>query len=274
MRGVPAGVRCMTELPPPPEPGIDPDEGLELHLAVTFYAEDQTWARHYSALSVLALIPAKYVPREPDHPDVTLRDRGPLTGTERSIMRSLEVALLEDLLKRLQGGQLVATGFPPGNIEPVRLPPTWWRFAKIDLETGSAEANGVRLSGLLVFPAKCWDVAANAADTTKSVGLASTSEQPGVPLVRQPLATEDGTRETAPTIAGERRLQEWLVGRMRASPDRSPGKPAVRQEARMAGHSFSTRGFERAWATAVRTAGTPAWSAPGRKSPRRIEAPK
>jgi hypothetical protein len=58
---------------------------------------------------------------------------------------------------------------------------------------------------------------------------------------------------------------------MRANPDNPPGKAVIRREAEAAGHVVSARAFLRAYANAVKTAGTPAWSAPGRKSKRRIE---
>jgi hypothetical protein len=71
----------------------------------------------------------------------------------------------------------------------------------------------------------------------------------------------------ASTHAAERRMRDYLEGRMRASPKKSPGtKEAVRAEAEKAGHKVSDRAFLRAWANAVTATGATAWSQPGRKS--------
>lgn len=71
---------------------------------------------------------------------------------------------------------------------------------------------------------------------------------------------------TARTIAAENNLERWLVARMKASPDHSPGKSLIKIEAEAAGHSLGVRGFDRAWASAVKEANVPKWSAPGAKS--------
>ena len=72
----------------------------------------------------------------------------------------------------------------------------------------------------------------------------------------------------ARTIAAERSLEAWLVARMKASPDHSPGAASIKIEAAAAGHHSSLQGFKRAWANAVKNAKTPKWSAPGAKSKR------
>jgi len=78
---------------------------------------------------------------------------------------------------------------------------------------------------------------------------------------------------TPKTAAAEKKFTEWLITRMRAAPNSSPGKPVIIDEAKAAGFSVSARGFGRAWSRAVIEANTPAWSNPGRKSKQRIETP-
>jgi hypothetical protein len=73
---------------------------------------------------------------------------------------------------------------------------------------------------------------------------------------------------TARTIVAEHNLARWLVARMKASPDHSPGKSAIKNEAEADGYSFSMQGFNRAWAYVVNEADAPKWSAPGAKSKR------
>ncbi len=83
-----------------------------------------------------------------------------------------------------------------------------------------------------------------------------------------------GVARAASTIAAEKRLEFWLVERMRASPYGPPGKGVVKAEAKADGHRVSVRAFSRAYANAVAAANAPAWSAPGRKSKRRIDMPE
>jgi len=84
-------------------------------------------------------------------------------------------------------------------------------------------------------------------------------------------AAEPEHARVVSTIAAERRLEAWLIEKMRANPHNPPGKIVIKQEAEAAGHRVSARAFLRAYANAVKAAGTPAWSAPGKKSKRRIE---
>jgi hypothetical protein len=97
--------------------------------------------------------------------------------------------------------------------------------------------------------------------------------QPVAPAgVSEPAAAaEPEHARVVSTIAAERRLEAWLVEKMLANPDNPPGKVVIKEEAEAAGHRVSARAFLRAYANAVKSAGTPAWSAPGKKSKRRIE---
>jgi hypothetical protein len=90
---------------------------------------------------------------------------------------------------------------------------------------------------------------------------------------RPPLGQMTAAGGVAATVAAERRLQAWLEEQMRASPSASPGKKIIAARAKHAGHLHSGRPFARAYHNAVVATGAIAWSAPGRKSPRRIETP-
>lgn len=70
------------------------------------------------------------------------------------------------------------------------------------------------------------------------------------------------------TAGAEARLQRWLIERMRSSPDSSPGKESIKEEAKTVGHMASGKAFERAWASAIIAAPAPAWARPGAKSKR------
>jgi hypothetical protein len=83
----------------------------------------------------------------------------------------------------------------------------------------------------------------------------------------------DRRQEAAQTTAAETRMVRWLVAQMKAAPNAPIPKPEMRKRAEDAGHVVSDRAFIRAWRIAVKDANAPAWSAPGRKSKRRIETP-
>lgn len=75
----------------------------------------------------------------------------------------------------------------------------------------------------------------------------------------------------AQTAAGEGRLAEWLTALMRKSPNHPQAKSEVKAEAKeRARLHFSGRGFDRAWAAAVKASGAHAWRKAGRKSRRQI----
>ncbi len=100
------------------------------------------------------------------------------------------------------------------------------------------------------------------------------------PLAAGPAATlqkgqpaSAARQRAASTIAAEKSIERWLAARMRESPETPVSKSLLKQQARDAGLRFSERGFVRAHADAVKATGAVAWSAPGRKSTRRIDTP-
>jgi hypothetical protein len=75
------------------------------------------------------------------------------------------------------------------------------------------------------------------------------------------------------TAAQEAELTKWLASQMAAGPNTPRSKDLMKEAAGAAGMKFSGRAFERAWHAAVQESGASAWSAPGRKSLRRIDTP-
>jgi hypothetical protein len=67
------------------------------------------------------------------------------------------------------------------------------------------------------------------------------------------------------SAADHSRLRKWLEAEMRAAPNSSRSKAAMKVEAKIAGHSFSGAGFTGAWNNAVIDSGAPAWGKAGRK---------
>jgi hypothetical protein len=90
-----------------------------------------------------------------------------------------------------------------------------------------------------------------------------------VPSPPAPVMTAARSEVTG-RIASERRLEKWLTEAMKAEPSNPVSKPEMVQRAgREPGLSVSGRGFERAWASAVKASQAVAWASPGRrKSPR------
>jgi hypothetical protein len=177
-------------------------------------------------------------------------------------MREAQAAAEAAFLAMLRAGRLVAWGREGSPVAPLRpIPADAWASLRLEhVAEGRAQGPGARLFGLRVAPAAALQPAAPA----------------GVPkagAVAEPATMAPEHARGASTIAAERRLEAWLVEKMRANPDNPPGKAVIRQEAEAAGHVVSARAFLRAYANAVKAAGAPAWSAPGRKSKRRIETP-
>lgn len=80
-------------------------------------------------------------------------------------------------------------------------------------------------------------------------------------LLEQPKLRSGGTS------GQEVKLTRWLTEQMRASPHKPRSKSAMMEEAKKAAVTIpSDRAFDRAWIDAVKAAGTPAWSGPGRRN--------
>jgi hypothetical protein len=189
----------------------------------------------------------------------------PYSDSNRSLLRRVreaQDAAGDAFLAMLRAGRLVAWAREGSPLAPLRRIPAdaWATLRLVHVEEGRAQGPGVKLFGIRVAPAAALQPAASAGE-------------PKAEAAAEPATPAPAPAPVASTIAAERRLEAWLVERMRANPDNPPGKAAIRREAEAAGHTVSARAFLRAFANAVKTAGTPAWSAPGRKSKRRIETP-
>lgn len=75
-------------------------------------------------------------------------------GPELDRWIELDLAFTNEWLLKLRHGEFAAEGVKPGEVEPTRPDAAWWdRSVQLDLWTGEAEWNGVRLCGLMICPA-------------------------------------------------------------------------------------------------------------------------
>lgn len=163
-------------------------------------------------------------------------------------------AVAAQFLSLLLAGRLVAWGRVGSPIAPHgRIPADAWASLRLaHVAEGRARGPGVELFGIHVAAA-----------------VAPAEPSPAAPSPPEPVMTA-ARSEVSSGIASERRLEKWLTEAMTAEPSNPVSKPEMRQRAgREPGLSVSGRGFERAWAGAVKASGAVAWASPGRrKSPR------
>jgi hypothetical protein len=177
-------------------------------------------------------------------------------------VREAQAAAGAAFLAMLRAGRLIAWAREGSPLAPLRRVPAdaWTTLRLVHVTEGRARGPGVELFGIHVAPAA-------------ALQRATPAGEPKAGAAAEPATMAPEHAHGASTIAAERRLEAWLVEKMRANPDNPPGKAVIRREAEAAGHVVSARAFLRAYANAVKAAGAPAWSAPGRKSKRRIETP-
>ena len=84
-------------------------------------------------------------------------------------------------------------------------------------------------------------------------------------LLRLFPAVADPASKVTKALADVRRLQKWIEGEIRLSPNKSLSKRVLADRAREAGHNVSGAAFARARANAIKEVGAAAWSQPGRK---------
>ena len=178
-----------------------------------------------------------------------------------------------ELMGLLASGQLKAEGKPPASRngkqlheparEPVAIPGSIFRNQRLAFDCS------YELIDRLPFLDRHFD----------AHGLHGSDADPEFPLYHEVMIEAAGLREawgittersggTAINhpITSERKLQAWLEAEMLASPERSPGKPVMRERAVGSKHTFSGEGFNRAWANAVAATGATEWTRAGRKS--------
>lgn len=163
-------------------------------------------------------------------------------------------AVEAQFLSLLLAGRLVAWGRVGSPVAPHRRIPAdaWVSLRLAHVGGGRAGGAGVELFSLRI-----------------ALPLPPAEPAPAVPSPPEPVMTA-ARSEVSTGIASERRLEKWLTEAMTAEPSNPVSKPEMRQRAgREPGLSVSGRGFERAWAGAVKASGAVAWASPGRrKSPR------
>ena len=80
---------------------------------------------------------------------------GALTADDRMQLQYLQVWLVSEQKERLRCGVQLARAFRPQSPTPLAVedvPPEWWELVRVDLDANTAEANGTRLTGILVYP--------------------------------------------------------------------------------------------------------------------------
>jgi hypothetical protein len=182
----------------------NPADGLPLRFAMTWYVVDQKIAQRFGDLSLLlhmfqgredALKPAQIVE-----------------------LRSYRRTLTEDLVNNLRAGSLVARGFMHGHLDLKDIPAGWWNSnVKFDLGANSAEANGSKVVGVLVFDAG-WELSfgkqvdassetISASDRTGAPGAPSSMHLVGLEMRRRHAA---GIMTTSSMQAEAKELEAWL----------------------------------------------------------------
>jgi hypothetical protein len=168
----------------------DPSSGLPFRHAMTWYA-DQEGGAEYVKLAMRGMIKRSTI--------------GSLTENERSMMLSLRLALKEDQLLRLRYGGQRATAFRPGSLIPEEVPAEWWHLVSVDLDANTAEANGTRLAGILIYPGMAAATAA-ASHAPRAVDDGQETKQPQKPERR-------GRRQTVRWPAKQRMLADIDSGK-------------------------------------------------------------
>jgi len=159
----------------------DPARGLPLQHALTFFAAypDLTDANGQSVLASYHRL--RMGP---------LALGTPLTPCEQRELRGLRTLYLERIAERLRAGTLVLRGFRPGSPHLEELPSEWFTNADFDVEANTVQANGLTISGVLIFSPSEFPVARDHAEPA--------AEPPPEPDLQQP--TNTGESGESPSI--------------------------------------------------------------------------
>jgi hypothetical protein len=167
---------------------------------------------------------------------------------------SVDEDRLKEVLAEIQEafvrGEVEASGNTRHDPTARRLPPETFEVHPLTIELN----NGL----LRVFPLAPGAVADEQAIFNVLVDRSSV-------LQRWPAASDQKTPRPVSTAAAERRAEAWLVEKMLTHAGPPPAKRPLRAEA-VNRFKVSVRGFDRAWGAAVKKAGRPDWSKPGRRS--------
>ena len=116
---------------------LDPYSGRTFRQAIIQYSPRWSEKMEYAGLRLLA-----------NDPDALTAD-----GLMR--LQFLGQWLVFEQTERLRCGVQLARAFRPQSPTPLAVedvPPEWWESVRVDLDANTAEANGTRLTGILVYP--------------------------------------------------------------------------------------------------------------------------
>jgi len=96
-----------------------------------------------------------------------------------------------------------------------------------------------------------------------ALALDKAATEEGVLGIENPLSAEQDSAKK--TICAESDCEKWLVALMAKTIKPTQAKSKYRVEAQKKLKGLSVRGFDRAWANAIKTTGHKAWLKPGRR---------
>jgi len=160
----------------------------------------------------------------------------------------------------LAAGDVGSWAHTPNNPVPQELPAETWTVYTLAIE----DRNGL----LFIVPVRS---SGPPDDERALLDLRLNREQI---LLRWPDAQGKTPSPEVGTVGAEYRCRAWLTGLMKADPGNPQLKQRLHEEAKSRFPNLSDRGFQRAWDFAVRQSGAHSWSAPGRRTSRKIESPR
>jgi hypothetical protein len=127
-----------------------------------------------------------------------------LTGDLKRELESYKRFYIERIVARLRLGILVARGFMPNSLSFVCIPPEWWTSVRLDIENNTAQANGVTISGILIFSPTGPETGAAAAPSAAERAPAAT----GAAATKRRPTGRDYRPDDAPLVAEMRAMIE------------------------------------------------------------------
>jgi len=128
------------------DPNVDPANGLPLKHALAYFAAEPDFT-DFNGKSVRSQFASLRLRSTFYHRDHALS----LTHHDHRILAGLQRLYSEILVQRLRSGLLLARGFVPRRLAPADVPAEFWTGVRLDIEGNFAEANGMRITGILVF---------------------------------------------------------------------------------------------------------------------------
>jgi hypothetical protein len=158
---------------------------------------------------------------------------------------------ISDLLSALRSGKLIAHGLFEGERIPHPIETALWSTFEIVVKP-------TMFAGHTLLPT-----------SGRPVAIAQSMGPPQTQLLRSTVPAAKVRKlwpAAKPTAAAEKRCQEYLVAEMQESLDRAPKpKRELFADCQVRFPGLSGRGFERAWADAIRRTGAVGWAKAGRR---------